>query len=266
MSRKDYYGILGLTKDASEDDIKKAYRKLAMKYHPDRNQEGDAKVAEEKFKEVKEAYETLSDTQKREAYDNGGRNPFQHNTYTREDAEAFKDIFAKVFTERGFDFDNIHVHSASKPTLSINISLVEAYTGKSIRVDANTVINIPKGIRTGTKLYVNGRLYRVDIAKHPKFQRSNDDLLVDVEISAVEAMIGVNAILEHLDSAMLQFAIPAGIQPGQVIRLANKGMKNPEIDKTGDLMVRINVKIPRGLSESELASLKAITHRDSINI
>jgi DnaJ-class molecular chaperone len=266
MSKKDYYGILGLTKDASEDDIKKAYRKLAMKHHPDRNQGGDAKEAEEKFKEVKEAYETLSDSQKRAAYDNGSRNPFQHNTYTQEDADHFKDIFAKVFAERGFDFDNIHVHSASKPTLSINISLAEAYTGKHIRVDANTVINIPKGIRSGTKLFVNGRLYRVDIAKHPKFQRSNDDLLVDVEINAIEAMLGVNAILEHLDSAMLQFTIPAGIQPGQVIRLANKVIKKPVFDMTGDLMVRINIKIPRGLSDTELASLKAITHRDSINI
>lgn len=268
MSKKDYYGILGLSKDASEDDIKKAYRKLASKYHPDKFPEGEeAKVAEEKFKEAKEAYELLSDKEKRAAYDRGSRNPFQHNTYTQEDADQFKDIFAQMFKERGFDFNDIHVHStASKPTLSVNISLTEAYTGKQIRVDSTTVINIPKGIRSGTKLYVNNRLYRVDVAKHPKFQRSNDDLLVDIEISAIEAMLGVNAVLEHLDSAMLQFTIPAGIQPGQVIRLANKGMKNPEFDKNGDLMVRVNVKIPKGLSDTEKASLKSITHRDSINI
>jgi len=266
MSRKDYYGILGLPKDASEDDIKKAYRKLAMKYHPDRNQGDDSKVAEEKFKEVKEAYEFLSDADKRAAYDRGASNPFQHNTYTQGDAEAFKDIFAQVFRERGFDFDNINVRSASKPILSINISLADAYVGKHIRVDSSTVINIPAGIRSGTKLFANNKLYKVDVAKHPKFQRSNDDLLVDVEINAVEAMLGVNAILEHLDSAMLQFAIPAGIQPGQIIRLANKGMKNPEADVRGDLLVRINVKIPKGLSDTEKASLKSITHRDSINI
>jgi len=270
MSRKDYYAILGLPKNASDDDIKKAFRKLASKYHPDKFQDGDPEKvqAEAKFKEAKEAYELLSDKDKREAYDNSSRNPFRHNTHTQEDADNFKDIFAQVFKERGFDFNDIHVHSptASKPTLSVNISLAEAYTGKQIRVDAHTVIHIPRGILSGTKLYVNNRLYRVDVAKHPKFQRSNDDLLVDIEISAIEAMLGVNAVLEHLDSAMLQFTIPAGIQPGQIIRLANKGMKNPEFEKTGDLLVRINVKIPKELSDTDKASLKSITHRESINI
>lgn len=265
MNKRDYYDVLGVPKTATEDDIKKSYRKLAMKYHPDRNQ-GD-KASEEKFKEAKEAYEVLSDSQKRAAYDNP-HSGFERNTYTQHDAEVFKSMFEQAFHNKGFNFDDIFAHSSasSKPTLSVNISLADAYTGKQIRVDSGTVLNIPKGIRSGTKLFVNNKLYRIDVAKHHKFQRANDDLLVDVEISAIEAILGANAVLEHLDSAMLQFSIPAGIQPGQIIRLAGKGLRNPEIDKIGDLMVRINIKIPKGLSETEIASLKSITHRDSINI
>lgn len=271
MSKRDYYDILGLAKNASEDDIKKAYRKLAMKYHPDRNPGEGAKEAEEKFKEAKEAYETLSDPQKKEQYDSYGHQAgnFAHRSHQADvDQEAFAEIFKTMFERGNFKFDEgvFGQRTAAKPTFSINISLADAYTGKNVRVDVNTTINIPRGIRTGTKLFVNGKIYRIDVQPHAKFKRSNDDLLVDVEISAIEAILGVEAVLEHLDGVKLQFAIPAGIQPGQIIRLGSKGMRNPEIDKTGDLMVRISVKIPRGLSDTEKASIKSVTHRASINI
>lgn len=272
MSKRDYYEILGLPKNASEDDIKKAYRKLAMKYHPDRNQGDGAKEAEEKFKEAKEAYEALSDPQKKAEYDSYGYNSnFAHGrtyhnaSYSHENIE---DIINSMFTNGKFSFDEeMFVHKrASKPTLSINISLADAYTGKTVKLDSSTVINIPKGVRKGTKLYVNGKIYVIDVYQHQKFKRSNDDLLVDIDINAIEAMLGTEAVLEHLDNVKLQFTIPAGIQPGQVIRLSGKGMKNPEFDKHGDLLIRVNVTIPRGLNDAEKASLKTIVHRDSINI
>lgn len=265
MNKKDYYSILGLANNASSDDIKKAYRKLASKYHPDKFIEGiESKTAEEKFKEIKEAYEILSDPQKRARYDSMGKNPFQHGTFHSGNTDSFRDIFSQIFNDHGFD---IHVNSpARKPTLSINISLIDAYTGKQVRVDSQTIINIPKGVRSGTKLFSNNQLYIIDVAKHCKFQRSNDDLLVDIEVSAIEAMLGVEVVLEHLDNTMLQFDIPSGIQPGQVIRLANKGMKNPEIDKNGDLMIRVNIKIPKDLSELEKSMLKNFSRRETINI
>jgi molecular chaperone DnaJ len=125
---------------------------------------------------------------------------------------------------------------------------------------------VPKGVRSGTKFYVDGKFYRVDVQQHFKFKRSLDDLLVDIEISAIEAMLGIQASLEHLDEARLQFSIPPGIQPGQVVKLSGKGMKNPESDRYGDMLVRIAIRIPQNMSDSDKATLKNINHRDSINI
>jgi DnaJ-class molecular chaperone len=267
MSKQDYYDVLGLAKTATEDEIKKAYRKLAMKYHPDRNQEADAEV---KFKEAKEAYETLSDPEKKASYDQygfaGPTSPFSHSGrggHFGVHPQDFEDILKTMFGRGGFDFNE---RSPSKPTYLINISLADAFIGKTVKVNNNTTVNIPKGVRNGTKLYVNGNIYRIDIAQHHRFKRSNDDLLVDIEISAIEAMMGVDAVLEHLDSAKLQFAIPAGIQPGQIVRLQSRGMKNPEYEKTGDLLIRISVNVPKNLTEQEKVALKSLRRRESIII
>jgi DnaJ-class molecular chaperone len=262
MSKQDYYDVLGLAKTATEDEIKKAYRKLAMKYHPDRNPGPEAEV---KFKEMKEAYEALSNPETKATYDQYGHagpsNPFTHSAqpHSREDLE---EILRTMFRGGGFDFNE----RPTTPTYQINISLSDAFTGKIVKVDSTTTVNIPKGVRSGTKLYVNGKIFRVDVAPHHRFKRSNDDLLVDVEISAIEAMIGVDAVLEHLDSAKLQFAIPAGIQPGQIVRLAGRGMKNPEYERVGDLLIRITVTVPKNLTEPEKVALKSVRRRESINI
>lgn len=270
--KKDYYAILGLSKNASDDDIKKAYRKLASRYHPDKYQDSDPEKAkaEEKFKEAKEAYEVLSDPQKRSSYDSPTRD-FDSWNFKSDDQKAkeFQEIFKTMFSRGDFEFDESSFHRtnrAATPTFGIHISLADAYTGKSVRVDANTVVNIPKGVRSGTKLYVNGKMFKVDVSQHPKFKRTNDDLLVDIEIGAIEAILGIEATLVHLDGTKLQFGIPAGIQPGQVIRLAGKGMKNPEFERNGDLHLRISIKIPKGLSETEIGILKTIARRETITI
>lgn len=148
----------------------------------------------------------------------------------------------------------------------INISLADAYVGKSIKISATATLNIPKGARHGSKFFSEGKLYRLDIQPHFKFKRANDDLLVDIEINAIEAILGTDAILEHLDSATLQFTIPPGIQHGQIVKLSGKGMKNPETDRTGDMLVRVSVTIPRTLTDVEKAALKTVSHRSSINI
>jgi DnaJ-class molecular chaperone len=109
-------------------------------------------------------------------------------------------------------------------------------------------------------------MYQVNVQTHPKFKRANDDLLVDVEIDAFEAMLGLEAFLEHLDRTKLQFRIPAGIQQGQIVKLSNKGMNNPETDKVGDLLVRCSIVIPRNLTEEQKGVLKKMSRRESINI
>jgi molecular chaperone DnaJ len=273
MNKKDYYEVLGVTKESSDEDIKKAYRKLAMKYHPDRVQESEKEEAEKNFKEAKEAYEALSDYEKRAQYDaHGHDNPFTHGTNTRswsfdQGSMDMNDIFGQIFGNHGNfrdDFFKRQQESAQQLRV-ITMPLSGAYSGQAVK-DGVTTINVPAGVRTGTKMYVDGKMYRIDVAAHPKFKRANDDLLVDVEITAVEAMLGLNAILEHLDGAMLQFTIPTGIQPGQIVKLGGKGMKNPETDRNGDMMVRVSITVPRDLTDEQKESLKSLKMRDSIKI
>lgn len=277
MSKQGYYAVLGISKSASDDEIKTSYRKLASKYHPDKvTGDEEKKVAEEKFKEIKEAYEILSNLDKRRHYDMHGHasmdqfshnhgNPNTHWNFSG-NVNEFNEIFGNIFKGHpGFE-EGIFNQTRQQVTNLISISLIDAYLGKSIKIDSSTVINVPKGMRSGTKFFVNNKMYRVDIQPHAKFKRSNDDLLVDIEINAIEASLGLPAILDHLDGAMLQFTIPAGIQPGQVIKLSGKGMKNPETDRHGDMLVRISILIPRNLTEEEKIVLSKLSHRETINI
>jgi molecular chaperone DnaJ len=257
MSKQDYYSVLGVPKNASEDDIKRAYRKLAMKHHPDRNQGN--KESEAKFKEVGEAYECLGDTEKRAAYDNPPHaNPFAHGASHQWAQGDVDSMFADLFSQfnRSRTTQTIHL---------IRISLEEAYSGCTVPITPPTGIRVPAGVRSGTRFYHNTKIYRVDVDPHSRFKRTNDDLLLDINISAIEAMLGVEATLEHLDGSKLQFAIPPGLQVGQIIKLTGKGMRNPESDVFGDLLVRIFVTIPK-LTEDDISKVKSLDHRDSINI
>jgi curved DNA-binding protein len=272
MIKQDYYKTLGVTKTATDDEIKKSYRSLAMKFHPDRNNEPGA---EDRFKEIKEAYEVLSEPNTRRQYDQFGhdshtRQNQHHNmhtwTFTQGAAPNINNMFHSTFGNHPAFAEGIF--GAQKPQqlpTVVNISLVDAYKGRTVSIDQHHTINIPRGVRPGTKFYIDGRLYRIDIHPHHKFKRSNDDLLVDIEITAIEAMLGMDAVLDHLDDVKLQFSIPAGIQAGQIIRLSNKGMQNPETDKSGDMLIRLNIKIP-AVSIEEQDILRTLNHRKIINI
>lgn len=266
MNKKDYYSILGVAKDASADDIKKAYRKMARKYHPDVSKEPDA---EAHFKEANEANEVLSDTERRATYDATGSNTFAHGKSPwgnyNGDAGDFQDMFDDLFRKHRNFNDDLYGEKKTQKVYLITLPLADAYLGRSVQ-DGDSVVSIPKGIRSGTKLYANGKVYRVDVQTHTKFKRSNDDLLVDTEITAIEAMLGVELVLEHLDGVTLAFNVPAGIQNGQIIKLSGKGMKNPETDRNGDMMVRMAISIPRNLTEEQKAVLKPLKLRDSIKI
>lgn len=272
--KKDYYSVLGVQRGASDADIKQAYRKLAMRYHPDRNP-GD-KAAEGKFKEISEAYECLSDPQKRQQYDFGGNQSHMNNghshtwTFTSNDGTGFTDMFSNIFGRTNFPFGNPFAdgtrHHNFTQIHQISISLEDAFSGRTIRLQDGVTINIPAGVRSGTKIFHNNILYSIDVQHHHKFKRANDDLLVDIEISAIEAMLGTSATLEHIDRSSLQFDIPAGIQQGQIIKLSGKGMRNPEIDRVGDLLVRISVKIPKNIPEKYIEILKQFDYQKNINI
>ncbi len=259
MSQKDYYQTLGVAKGASDEDIKKSYRKLAMKYHPDRNRETGS---EEKFKEIKEAYEALSDPARQSYGHTNSRDYDNYDNWTTDYRHNDLDEILKSFKDM---LNEKTKAEKAQSVTAIKISLQDAYIGVTVKV-GGILFNIPKGTRSGTKLYAGGRLIQVDVATDAKFLRSLDDLMVEVGITAVEAMLGVNAILEHLDGIALHFTIPAGIQNGQIVKLSKKGMKNPEHDRFGDLLVRISISVPKNLSAEQQAALKVLDHRENINI
>ena len=163
MAKRDYYEVLGLAKGASEDEIKKAYRKLAMKHHPDRNQGDDAKAAEEKFKEVKEAYEILSDEQKRAAYDQYGHAGVDPNGGGFRSgpgaegfggfAEAFGDIFGDIFGggAGGGRRGGQQVYRGNDLSYAMEITLEEAANGKDTQIRVPSWDNCETCGGTGAK-------------------------------------------------------------------------------------------------------------------
>jgi len=282
MDYKDYYQILGVSRNASPDDIRKAYRKLAMQYHPDRNP-GDKK-AEERFKEINEAYQVLSDAQKRAHYDRlgseysnwqrrGAPGDFDWSQWsggvprgTRVEYTNMDDLFGGGFSEF---FRSIFGMEGAGPTRSrpqgyqqpVQISLQEAYNGttRQIQQDGRRIqVRIPAGVRSGSKVRVAGAgpqgldLYLVvDIAQDERFERDGNDLHTTAAVNVFTAVLGGEAEVET-PAGKVKLSIPAGTQPEQVFRLAGRGMptlKNPKVK--GDLYVRLKVQIPRYLSSKQ---------------
>lgn len=283
MASKDYYQLLGLTKTASADEIKKAYRKMAVKYHPDKNP-GD-KEAEETFKQISEAYAVLSDPQKKTQYDQFGSSGF-HQRYSQEDifrnfdfGDIFKDmgygsddIFSRIFAggaqggtrfrtrkQRGEDF-----------SMELSVTFREAATGGEKRVSfmregvrEDLSVKIPAGIANDAKLRIQGKggsggnggpagdLYlTIKVATDPVFSREDDDIIVERSILFSEAALGTTLEVPTLDGAK-RIKVPAGIQPGTKIRL--KGFGIPHMGKTskGDLFVKISVQVPEHLTAAQ---------------
>lgn len=251
--RPDYYKILGLEKSATDAEIKQAYRRLAMKYHPDRNPD-DTAAAEAEFKKIKEAHEVLADPARRRAYDSAG---FAKSA-------DYQDIFADIFGN-GFNPFN-HQYTRRQAVQIVEITLADAYTGRTITIDGQK-ISIPAGIRPGSQFELNGRIIRIEISPHSLYKRANDDLLTDVEISSIEAMLGVDVVLEHLNKSVLQFTIPPGIQYGQIVKLSRHGMPNPGTGVPGDLLVRVSVVTPQNLTDEQKEEIRRLfSSRTSIDL
>lgn len=291
MDYKDYYKTLGISRNASADDIRKAYRKLAMQYHPDRNP-GD-KQAEERFKEVNEAYQVLSDSQKKAHYDRVGSaysswqqrgapsGGFDWSQFargapggTRVNVEGFgddlfSDFFRSIFGGMG------GVGSArGNPTTRANpayqqdveISLRDAFEGATLQLQSDgkrKKVKIPAGVRTGSKVRVPGAgpngmdLYLiVQVKEDERFERKGSNLHTTAKVSVFTAILGGEAEVETM-TGKVKLTIPPGTQPEQVFRIAGRGMpqlKNPS--SKGDLLVRLKVEIPRYLSSKQMELLE----------
>lgn len=279
---KDYYSILGVSKSATENEIKKAYRKLALEHHPDRNKGN--KASEEKFKEVTKAYEVLSDPQKRKTYDQFGEAAFQQGgpgaggpfgeasggqygpftyTYTTSGGNAggfdfggFSDPF-EIF-EQFFGGANPFGRTQVRSAYSLTISFMEAVKGttKKVNMGGKTqTIKIPEGVDDGSRIRFGEADVIIDVTPHPKFKRQGYDVVTEEEISFPKAALGDELDIETVQGNV-RIKIPAGTQPDTLIRLRGKGVKMLRGTGHGDHYVRIKVVVPKNLTSQQKELLK----------
>jgi curved DNA-binding protein len=303
MEFKDYYSILGVDKTAKDDAIKKAYRKLAVKYHPDKNP-GD-KTAEEKFKEISEAYEVLGDPEKRKKYDQFGAN-WKYEEQQRQQAGSqaysgqwgnsggeyfsgnfnpedfsdegqFSDFFESLFGNRGGRQRSRQPRKGSDLQAEMEVSLEEAFYGTTRQIGLNDQkfnVKLKPGLCDGQVIRLKGKGYpgasggangdlllTLRVATHHKFERKGNDLYFDQPIDLYTAVLGGKIEVQGIDKAV-QMNIPSGTDSGQQFRL--KGMGMPLYDeptKRGDAFVKVQIKVPKNLTESEKELFMQLANR-----
>ena len=287
MANTDYYKTLGIDKNAPAEEIKKAFRKLAVKYHPDRNP--DNKAAEDKFKEINEAYAVLSDPKKKEEYDTFGSSGF-HKQYSQEDifrgfdfsnvykdmgAGGGEDIFSRLFggsfgrgggrggfragPKRGGDLE-----------MEVEIGFRDAAQGAEKQVGfrrngqrEELKIKIPAGVDNGSKIRLSGKgsqgegggpdgdlFLAIRVLPDQVFTRDGGDLFVDRTIPFSAACLGTSLDVPTLEGDK-RIKVPAGIQPGTKIRLKGCGIKPLGSNAKGDLYVKISVHVPETLNADQ---------------
>jgi curved DNA-binding protein len=286
MEYKDYYHVLGVSKKATQDEIKKAYRKLAVKYHPDKNP--GVKSAEEKFKEISEAYEVLGDPEKRKQYDNLGANwkqyqqaGYEHGpsagrnrsrTYTYGDGEdsdffgggGFSDFFESFF---GRGRGNAGMHDFDFPPSDLQgeilITLQEAYHGTERIVDVGgekIKVKIKPGAYNGLTLRAKGKGQKspsgragdlhltIVVQPDSTYERKGDDLHMEAPLNLFTALLGGKQEVSTL-SGKINISLKEGTQNGKIVRLKGKGMPvYGKPDQHGDLYIKLLVSIPEHLT------------------
>lgn len=278
---RDYYEVLGVNRKATAEEIKKAYRKLAVKYHPDKNP--DDKAAEEKFKEASNAYSVLSDPQKRKVYDTRGHAGvhgmgFEGFTNVDDIFVNFNDIFGRG-SHIGFGdaFDDIfrsqrqstRSYRGRDHRINLAISFADAVLGTEKEVSVmgkGITLKIPPGIKDGQTLRVRGQgesigagqsgdlMVKISVQPHPTISRDGLDLVTEAKVSMTIAALGGTARVQTL-TGNVDIKIPAGAQPGQHLRIRGQGIVDPT-GRNGDLRVRIVVEIPKSLSRKQKDLLK----------
>lgn len=285
MAQTDYYKVLGVDKNASQEDIKKAFRKLAVKYHPDRNP-GD-KSAEDKFKELNEAYAVLSDPKKKEEYDTFGSSGF-HKQYTQEDifrnfdfggtfkdmgmGDGGEDIFSRLFGfgKGGRNPFKSGPRKGADHEMETDISFRDAAQGcekviafRRSGVREELKVRIPAGVDNGSRIRIAGKgapgdgggqsgdLYLiVRVLPDPVFTREGGDLFVERSIPFTGACLGISLDVPTLEGNR-RIKVPSGIQPGTKIRLKGCGIKALSSNTKGDLYVKINIHVPESLNADQ---------------
>lgn len=268
---RDLYDILGLSKSASAAEIKSAYRKLALKWHPDRNKEADA---HEKFKEINEAYEVLSSPEKKSKYDQFGHAAFGGGTGFNPNPGASGNPFSSYYSTGGninfedlfggqggfsdpFDiFSSFFGGRASagryqaKPHYSLKLEFMDAVNGVEktiVHQGKQYTVKVPPGIDEGNRIRYDNFDISFEIKNSPTFKREGYDVIVNHEISFTLAILGGETTVTTL-SGPLKLRIRPGTQPESVVRLSGKGIKHLQSSRHGDFYIRYIIKFPSRIS------------------
>lgn len=294
-TKRDFYEVLGVPKSASADELKKAYRKLALEWHPDRNKSTDA---HEKFKEINEAYEVLSNPQKRQTYDQFGHSAFQpgmgggaasqgpfggggfqqgpfsyyYSTGGNQQGNPFEgfdfsdpfDIFEQFF---GGGFARQGGRRARREAYQITIDFMDAVKGVSKDIhlprgaagegSMKKTIKIPAGVDTGSRIRFDDFDIVIEVRPDKRFRREGDDVIVDHEITFSQAALGAVVEVPTIDDPV-KIRVQPGTQPGTLIRLRGKGVPHVRGSGRGDEYVKIQLNVPTHLSKRQKELLEEL--------
>lgn len=267
---QDHYSTLGINKNASADEIKSAFRRLAKQHHPDLG--GD----QAKFQQINEAYEILSDPQKRAEYDTPQFN-FRSRTGTGQNwSHSFEDDFFSIFMNAaGMPHGRRQPRNGNiRLALDVSLSSILQDQKKTIRVNTGSgtediEVSIPKGIRSGAVISYKGMgqrvhanqpagdlLVEISIKDDPKFQRRDDDLISKIDINAIDAMTGIEVDFVTISGKTVKVSIPAGTQHGTNLRLVHHGLPRINAQGTGHQYLIINIMIPTNLTQEQREILR----------
>jgi DnaJ-class molecular chaperone len=298
MTDTEYYDILGISKDSDENTIKKAYRKLALKYHPDKASENNKEEYEEKFKEVAHAYGILSDPEKKQLYDQFGKGALDGNGGPGVNPfDIFNDIFGNGggFGGQGFP-PGVHVRMGGHPfgfhqgnfvkktkdtVIRLEVSLQDIYNGTSreIKVKRNVEgkneettlkINIPSGCQDGIKMVKKGAgnkqpehepgdvIIVISHEEHPVFNLSENHIIMHKEISFGSSLIGVKFTVKHLSGELITVKIDDLIEDGDLRVIKGKGIPHMRTNEIGDFVIKFSVDKKFTLSNEDKEKLSNI--------